>query len=74
MTFDLCEHLPAVDCPEGVAHVHLQKHLIGLGIFGPQADLACGSFGGIWHLNTNLLRLQVFCRDNIHQELAGESS
>ena len=32
VTFDLYEHLLAIDCPKRVAHIHLQEHFVGFGI------------------------------------------
>ena len=77
VVFDLCKHLLAIHGAKCVAHINLQEHLIRLSVFGPQTYLARSSLSGIWDLHTHLLRLQVlsgFSHDNVHQELASESS
>ena len=76
MTFHLREHFPTIDASKGIAHVHLEQHFVGLGVLSPQSDLTCGSFRGIWDLNSDLLGPQVLgClrNDDIHEQLASES-
>ena len=59
VTFDPCKPLLTLNASKCVTIFHLAQHFVRLGVFGPQAHLARGSFRDIWKLNSRLLPPQV---------------